>query len=156
MQIILYVCRPLNGKHNNNILCELCASNERSEWAVKAKDLFYRIRCRSARSAITSAAMLSTIGTARGTTQGSWRPLASRVIALYIDARHPPTERWPLRPEKLASRVSATTTATSVSAGSVGWLVVAQPANRKSSAMNVVLRCKVSLNLMIFRPLSAS
>ena len=29
------------------------------------------------RSASTSAAMLSTMGTARGTTQGSWRPRAS-------------------------------------------------------------------------------
>jgi hypothetical protein len=36
--------------------------------------------CHSAMSAITKAAMLSTIGTARGTTQGSWRPLASSVV----------------------------------------------------------------------------
>lgn len=38
-----------------------------------------RIAWISARSASTSAAMLSTIGTARGTTQGSCRPLASSV-----------------------------------------------------------------------------
>jgi hypothetical protein len=25
-QIVLYVCRPLNGKHKTNILCVLCAS----------------------------------------------------------------------------------------------------------------------------------
>ena len=37
----------------------------------------WRVAWISARSARTSAAMLSTIGTARGTTQGSCRPLAS-------------------------------------------------------------------------------
>ena len=25
-RIVLYVCRPLNGKHKTNILCALCAS----------------------------------------------------------------------------------------------------------------------------------
>ena len=42
-------------------------------------------RCRRKWSASTSAIIASTIGTARGSTQGSWRPRALRVVLVAVD-----------------------------------------------------------------------
>ena len=39
-QLVPYVCRPLSGKHKTTILCVLCDSNERSEWAVKKYQVY--------------------------------------------------------------------------------------------------------------------
>ena len=67
-----------NGAKMKNFFLK---SNNRKDFSSKINQRPQSVRASSSISKTTIAAIASTTGTARGITQGSWRPCASRVTS---------------------------------------------------------------------------